>query len=147
MEISMTGEHMAGPDYSVIVAIGSIMAALAAGTTVLAFWMRFSDRITKAEARADSALQEAAEAKNENENLREAMAALSRDHGDIIENARREQGESLSAIRQHVTELAMFVRDNFVRTAEFSGAMTEIKAGQLRLETKLDRMSEHMRPK
>ena len=143
---------MGSTDVSTFVAIGSVMAALAAGVTVVSFWMRFSDRITvadakavAADAKAASAMQEAAEAKNDADNLRDAMADLTRDHGDTIDRTRREQGESLTAIRQHVTELAMFVRDNFVRNAEFTSAMKDIRDGQKRLEDKLDRAIEHPR--
>lgn len=143
---------MAGADMSSDVSLGIIVAAgaaaasfVVASTAVLTFWINLSTRITNAEGEAANALQEAAEAKNDNKSLRDVVTDLTRDHGDTIERARREQGESLTAIRQHVTELAMFVRDNFVRTAEFTSAMKDIRDGQRRLEEKLDRAIEHPR--
>lgn len=62
----------------------ALLAALAAFFTVIGFWTRWSDRISKAESKADAAetraqdaLQEAAEAKNEIAALNEALDALS----------------------------------------------------------------------
>ena len=143
---------MATTDMAAEVSVGIVVAASAAAasfivatTTVLTFWINLSNRITLAESRAENALQEAAESKNDADNLREAMGELTRDHGDTLDRARREQGESLVAIRQHVTELAMFVRDNFVRNVEFTAAMKDIREGQRRLEEKLDRAFDHPR--
>jgi hypothetical protein len=126
-------------------AVAALIAGIVAFFTVVGFWMNLSDRITKADGKAESALQEAAEAKNEYGDLSEKIDEMNRDIDERIERARRDDGEGLAAIRQHVTELAMFMRDNFVRNAEFTAAMTKIEAGQLRLETKLDRVSEQMR--
>jgi soluble cytochrome b562 len=134
---------------SSLVAIGTSIAAF---LSVLTFWMKLSDRITKADAKADDAQQDAAEAKNDcanvrNDcaNMREELLEMIRAMDDRLDRAARSNGENTAAIRQHVTDLAMFMRDNFVRTAEFTVAMGEIKAGQLRLETKFDRLSEQMR--
>lgn len=126
---------------SLIVSIGSVAGSVIA---LLTFWTRFSDRITRAQDTADDAIQDAAEAKNENENLRQTITQMIRNLEEHIDRSRRDEGESMLALRQHVTDLAMFVRDNFVRNIEFSSAMGEIKAGQLRLETKLDRVGEQM---
>lgn len=127
-----------------VIAVGAGLASMVGAiTAVLTFWVNLSSRIARADGKAENALQEAAEAKNDTDNLREAVAEMTRDHGDHSERMRREQGESLTAIRQHVTELAMFVRDNFVRNTDFSTAMKEIRDGQRRLEEKLDRTIEH----
>lgn len=135
-----------GSDALVFVAIGSVIAALASGTTVLGFWMRFSDRITIADTKADNAQQDAAEAKNENDNLRETISAMSREIDELIERRGREQGEGLIAIRQHVTDLAFFVRDNFVKQSDFASAMKDIKESQSRVEGKLDDMRARLPP-
>lgn len=121
-----------------IVAFGAVAAAIASFCAILAFWTRFSDRITRAETRAENALQEAAEAKNENDNLRETITAMNREIDDVLERRGREHGDGLNAIRQHVTELAFFVRDNFVKQSDFASAVKDIKDSQSRMETKLD---------
>ena len=123
----------------VVIAAGAAIASFAvAGISVLTFWVNFSSRITKAEDVAGNALQEAAEAKNDFGDLRELVAEMARDHGDALSRAGRDHGESLIALRQHVTDLAMFVRDNFVRTPEFVAAMKDVRDGQRRLEEKID---------
>jgi uncharacterized protein HemX len=48
-------------DASAVAAVGAGMAAIAAGCTILAFWMRFSDRITKADSKAENAAKRADE--------------------------------------------------------------------------------------
>lgn len=131
---------------SLLMSIGALLAATAAGTSVLRFWSTYSDRITRADSKADSAQQEAAEAKNDVSNLRETITAMGREIDDVIERRAREQGDGLNAIRQHVTDLAFFVRDNFVRQPEFIAAMKKIEDGQARMETKLDEMRKEMRP-
>lgn len=45
-------------------ALGVIAGLASAGTTILAFWIRFSDRISKAEAHAEAAEDAAKEAKS-----------------------------------------------------------------------------------
>lgn len=131
-------------DYGLIVSIGSIIASLAAGISVLKFWTKFTDRITRAEAAATDALQDAAEAKNENANLRDTIADMSREVDELIDKRSREQGEGLVAIRQHVTDLAFFVRDNFVKQSEFASAMKDIKDSQSRMEKKIDEVRERL---
>ncbi len=131
-------------DTSIIVSVGSVIGTVIA---LLAFWSKFSDRITVAGNKADNALQEAAEARNDFQNLREAFDEMSRSTHEQIERMGRQDGDSLNAIRQKVTEVELFMRDNFVRNADFAAAMTKIEASQLRMDTKLDRISEQTRPK
>jgi len=126
----------------IVVAIGTLIGSILAFIT---FWMRLTDRITIADQKAESAQQEAAEAKNDMENIRELLDEMRRDHHEQIEKLRREDGDSLNAIRQHVTEMGFFMRDNFVRNDVFVAAMIKIEAGQLRTESKLDRLSEQIR--
>jgi chromosome segregation ATPase len=127
-----------------IVVLASVLAALASFFAIIAFWTRLSDRITKADTKADNAQQEAAEAKNENDNLRETIAAMSREIDELLERRGREHGEGLSAIRQHVTDLAFFVRDNFVKQSDFASAMKEIKDSQSEIVKMLNEMRERL---
>jgi len=123
-----------------------VSAATIIGTilTFLAFWTRFTDKIAIADKKSDDALQEAAEAKNDFRDFRESLDEMNRDIDERIERMHRDDGESLSAIRRKVTEVELFMRDNFVRNVEFSAAMNKIEAGQIRTETKLDRLGEQM---
>lgn len=136
-------------DGSNVGVIASIWSALGALFAVLAFWTKFvTDRIgdargiaEKAQVVADQALQEAAEAKNESRDMRESVDNMMREIHDRIERSGREVGESNAAIREKITQVELFMRDNFVRHPEFMAAMAEIKAGQLRTETKLDSLA------
>jgi hypothetical protein len=128
-----------GTDVGSFLTIGSVLAALASAAAFIRFWTGFSDRIARAETKADNAPQEAAEAKNENDNLREAL-------NDLVERRSREHGDGLSAIRQHVTDLAFFVRDNFVKKEDFTAAMNELKASQARVEGKIDALGTRLPP-
>jgi hypothetical protein len=85
--------------------IASAMTVLAAGATVLGFWMRFSDRITKAQAAADNALQEAAEAKKDAADARLALVALDRALGLYRETVAEKyvSREMLRELEQRVT--------------------------------------------
>jgi molecular chaperone GrpE (heat shock protein) len=113
--------------------------------TFIAFWTKLSDRITIADQKAEGAQQEAAEAKNDLANFRDALDHMTRDFHEQMNRMQRDDGEGLAAIRQKITEVELFMRDNFVRNVEFTSAMTEIKAGQLRTESKLDRLFGQMR--
>ena len=131
-----------GGNIGLFVAVGTLIGSV---ITFIKFWTGLTEKITEARNRAEIAQQEAAEAKNDLTNFREAFEEMTRDLHDRIEQMRREDGDSLNAIRQHVTEVAFFMRDNFVRNDVFAAAMTKIEAGQLRSETKLDRLSEQIR--
>jgi hypothetical protein len=131
-----------GGNIGIVVSVGTLIGSI---ITFITFWTRFSDRITIADQKAGIAQQEAAEAKNDLANFREALDEMTRDLNDRMEQMRREDGDSLNAIRQHVTEVGFYMRDNFVRNDVFAAAMIKIEAGQLRAETKLDRLSEQMR--
>jgi len=125
--------------------IVSVVTLIGGVITFIKFWTGLTEKITDAKNRAETAQQEAAEAKNDLANFREALDDMTRDLHAQINQLRREDGDSLAAIRQHVTEVAFFMRDNFVRNDVFAAAMTKIEAGQLRSETKLDRLSEQIR--
>lgn len=55
----------------------SIVTALGSAATFLAFWMKLSERITRAENEGQNALQEAAESRKENEELHRSFSLLS----------------------------------------------------------------------
>lgn len=79
-----------------------------AGVTVVGFWMRFSDRVTKAEAKADAAENRAAEA----DNL--AAEAHNRITDQIREFARyrekvAEEYSSIETVRQIETKMTQAI--------------------------------------
>ncbi len=129
--------------------IGTMVAIVgsAIGTviTMLTFWTRLTDRIAKAkevaeraEAKADVAQQEAAEAKNDSDNVRELLDQMIRDLHDRIERIAHDTGETVAALRQHSTQIELYMRDNFVREPAFASARKEIKDSQASMEKKLD---------
>lgn len=65
-------------DLSTIVAIGSIAGA---GITILGFWLRFSDRVTKAEGDAEGAGKSADEAKKLCDEAHTRISALAGEFG------------------------------------------------------------------
>ena len=65
-------------DLATIVALGT---AGAAGCAILGFWLRFSDRITKADAKADAAEKAAAEAKRLSDEAHTRITALAAEFG------------------------------------------------------------------
>ncbi len=70
---------------------------------------------------------------------------------DALDAATRSIGEGLAAVRQKATDVEIWVRDNFVRSRDFQNSLesinksidalrTEVNAGYLRLDAKLDRV-------
>ncbi len=142
-------DNMAAENAGIIVSIGTVIGTVIA---MLTFWTRLTDRIAtakeiaeEAKGAAGAALQEAAEAKNETRETREMIEGIMRDMHDRMERMGRETGESSAAIRQHITDLAFFVRDNFIHKDVFIAAMAKLDAGQLRTESKLDSLREQIR--
>lgn len=80
--------------------IGAIAAAVGAGCTFLGFWMRFSDRITKANGSAEMALQVAAEAEEAVKDANERITMLGSNFGLY-----REQAIEKFVTHQAITEL------------------------------------------
>lgn len=123
----------------IIAAYTALAASIGTMVAVIRFWMGLDNRITKATDTADDALQEAAEAKNDirqvDEKIDEMFAKLS----DRIDLRSREYGDGLSAIRQKITEVELFMRDHFVRAPEFTSTMSEIKSELIRIREKLER--------
>lgn len=128
-------------DYAIIGALASGVSALVG---LLKFWTEHADRLTKVEGVAVNALQEAAEAKNDHDNLREKVDELSRDHSDLIDRRSREIGDGLSAIRQKITDVELWNRDHFVKQTDFTAAMNELKAGQARVEQRLEEVRDRL---
>ena len=145
-------DNMAAPSDAGIIA--SIWAAVGALLAVLSFWTKFvTDRIStarrvaeKARGVAENALQEAVEAKQESHETRESLEEMIRDLHDKMERTSRDVGESNAAIREKITQVELFMRDNFVRQPEFMAAMAKIEAGQLRTEAKIDQLACKMPP-
>ena len=128
---------------AIVTILGAVIAAVIA---VFSFLMKYIvDRISgakevasKAQGIAEIALQEAAEAKQENHETRELLDQVIRDMHEEIQRIGREVGESNAAIRQHITELAFFARDNFARKDDLAAAVMKIEAGQIRTDAKIE---------
>jgi hypothetical protein len=81
----------------------------------------------------------------------EKETKLRQDTVDALDAATRSIGEGLAAVRQKATDVEIWVRDNFVRSRDFQNSLesinrsidalrTEVTAGYLRLDAKLDRV-------
>ncbi len=135
-----------GADTSNVGLIATLGGVVTAVMAVLGFWTKnVIDRISgakevasKAQGIAEIALQEAAEAKLENHETRELLDQVIRDMHEEIQRIGREVGESNAAIRQHITELAFFARDNFARKDDLAAAVLKIEAGQIRTDAKIE---------
>lgn len=139
---------MADSDTNLLVQIGG---GIATAIAFLTFWRtssrdraKLAERLVKVEGKARLALQEAAEANNEHDNLRDAMREMNRNIDELINARSREYGEGLVAIRQHMVDHALWSRDNFVRKEDFNNAMQEIRSGQTRVEEKLDDLRDRL---
>lgn len=139
------------PDTPVIVAIAalitSIIGWITSGLVLSDRKVRTAERITKAQTTADSAMQEAAEAQNDVAKLREAYDEMTRDLHDELVRMSRENGETGAAIRQHVTDVAIWGRDNFARKDDIAAAMTEMKSVQLAAITEIKSVQKDMNTK
>ena len=82
--------------------------------------------------------------------IRSAITSQREDIDEQFLQVRREWGETVSAIRQKVTDVELYVRDNYVRKDVFDSAMTSlgkhveqvgdrIEARLLRIENKMDK--------
>jgi len=85
--------------------------------------------------------------------IRSAITSQRENIDDEFLQVRREWGETVSAIRQKVTDVELYVRDNYVRKDVFDSAMTNlgkhveqvgdrIEARLLRIETKMDKRAD-----
>jgi hypothetical protein len=105
---------------------GSIVVALGCAVSIIGFWTRFSDRITKAETKAAAAADALAEAKRKAE---EAMAKA-----------------DLAAAKLYQVEI--WARDEFVRKASFETVVARLERGfgELKSEItgRLDRMTDRI---
>ncbi|MGY4224310.1 Tfp pilus assembly protein PilE [Bradyrhizobium sp. USDA 4503] len=125
-----------------VVTWGAIVAAVGVLGTIITFWTRYSDRITKAEAAAAAAATTAAA----------AVAEVKRTSEIAIAEARREANQAASA---HAAELAaklyqveIWARDEFVRKTSFENVIRRLEAGFTELRTdiggRLDRMTDRI---
>lgn len=115
-------------DTGLVIALSS---AVVCGITIITFWMRFSDRITKAQATSDSALQVAAEAEKDVKEANERMTLLSSQFG-LYREASIEKFVTHNAI----TELEKRLVESMARSDQrFADAMEG-------LNKRLDRLIE-----
>ncbi len=81
----------------------------------------------------------------------EKESKLRQEMVEALDAATRSVGEGLAAVRQKATDVEIWVRDNFVRSRDFQNSLesinrsldalrTEVNAGYLRLDAKLDRV-------
>lgn len=105
-----------------IAATAAILASIAALCTVLGFWTRFSDRISKAQSDAKNALQEGAEAKVEIEKVRVAIAAVGGQVSLFREQVAREYPDK-DALRE--------VEERIISTIKESAADTKDQLGEM----------------
>jgi methyl-accepting chemotaxis protein len=147
-------------DGSNVGVITSIWSALGALIVVIGFWTKFvTDRISgakeaaitaaaeakavaqKADAKADAALHETAEVKQEFRQMRETFEAVVREVHDDLEKARRESGENVAAIREHVRLIELHTRDHFAPKEDVADDINEIKTSVKELNGKFDQLT------
>src|SRR6476646_10436541 len=114
-------------------------------TTVIAGVWTFAWRLSGIKASMDQQIAVLERASIERD------SALRREMVEAIDEATRSMGEGMAAIRQKTTDGELWSRDNFVRRTDFQNAFnsfersiealrTEMNAGYLRLDGKLDRL-------
>ncbi|MBR0755630.1 hypothetical protein JQ604_25915 [Bradyrhizobium jicamae] len=120
-----------------VVTWGAVIAAIGALGTIVTFWTRSSDRITKAEARAFKAIDELAEFKRTSE------AATS--------EAKREAQEAAAearALAAKLYQVEIWSRDEFVRKTSFESVVTRMERGfgdlKQDISSRLDRMTDRI---
>ncbi|MGY3689927.1 hypothetical protein ACVIGA_000007 [Bradyrhizobium sp. USDA 3240] len=123
---------------------GAIAAAIGLLLTIIGFWTRYSDRITKSEAAATAAATAAAGAA--------AAAAEVKRAGEIaIADARREAQQAAEEARTLAAKLyqvEIWARDEFVRKTSFENVIRRLEAGFGELKSdiggRLDRMTDRI---
>lgn len=102
--------------------VGLASGAIVAGFTVLSFWLRFSDRITKAHARADAAMVVAEEARAEAKEGSEKTTLLSASFGIYREQVAREyiHREVMREVEERLTSAIDRLGDRLDRVLERS---------------------------
>ncbi len=129
----------------------AIVAAIGALGTIITFWTRYSDRITKAEAAAAAAGNAAAAAGT---TAAAAIAEVKANAAVAIAEAKQEA----QAATRHAIELSdklfkieIWARDEFVRKASFETVVARLERGFSELRTdiggRLDRMADRIEAK
>ncbi len=120
-----------------VVTWGAVVTAIGALGTIITFWTRYSDRITKAEAAAAAAGTAATAA---------AAAAAA-----AIADARREAQEATkhaAELSDKLFKIEIWARDEFVRKASFEAVVARLERGFSELKTdigsRLDRMTDRI---
>lgn len=70
--------------------------------------------------------------------LRKEIQTSRDETDDRIERQGRQFGEIIAALRQKITEVELYIRDNFVRKPSFEAVMARIEKILERLEEKID---------
>ena len=112
---------------------GAIAAAIGLLLTIIGFWTRYSDRITKAEAAAAAAVIPAASA---------AAAAAE------VKREAREAAEEARTLAAKLYQVEIWARDEFVRKTSFENVIRRLEAGFGELKSaiggRLDRMTDRI---
>ncbi|MGY3482206.1 hypothetical protein ACVW1C_000089 [Bradyrhizobium sp. USDA 4011] len=112
---------------------GAIAAAIGLLLTIIGFWTRYSDRITKAEAAAGAAATAAASA---------AAAAAE------VKREAREAAEEARTLAAKLYQVEIWARDEFVRKTSFENVIRRLEAGFGELKSdiggRLDRMTDRI---
>ncbi|MGY3527677.1 hypothetical protein [Bradyrhizobium sp. USDA 4452] len=120
-----------------VVTWGAIVAAIGVLGTIITFWTRYSDRITKAEAAAAAAGTAVAEVKRASEL---AIAEAKREAQEAAEASR--------ALAAKLYQVEIWSRDEFVRKTSFENVVRRLEAGFSELRTdiggRLDRMTDRI---
>ncbi|WP_338701925.1 hypothetical protein V5279_21515 [Bradyrhizobium sp. 26S5] len=123
---------------------GAIAAAIGLLLTIIGFWTRYSDRITKAEAAAAAAATAAAGAAT-------AAAEVKRAAEIAIAEAKREAqaaAEEARALAAKLYQVEIWSRDEFVRKTSFENVIRRLEAGFGELKSdiggRLDRMTDRI---
>ena len=66
--------------------------------------------------------------------LESAISELKKEMGLQFDQVERELGETIAAMREKVTQVELYMRDNFVRKETFSQVLSEIRGSILRIE-------------
>lgn len=104
-----------------------LVALLGAGLGVV--WsVRYEVRIMKHDIQGVAQRQEALE--SQIRNLDNSMV-------NQFDRVERELGETIAAMREKVTQVELYMRDNFVRKETFHITLAELKGSILRIEDKM----------
>ena len=127
--------------------LGAIAGILVAAITILGFGMRHSDRITKANSTAESALQTAAECDELHKETDQRIGRIEHDFVENMDRIRREFGETVSAMQTKIHEFETWSRDEFMRKQSFEAIIVRSEKAQEVRDERLERRLERIEKK